>query len=460
MRTWLRPLIGHPVFGLVLLGHVLLGLVLLAGCGSLIDADQARVCRTTLLALNSDVALIRVTRVTPGPRPMSLRVDYRVEEPGRPPRTRFVVCLFAGQGLAADKALLTGLATERGPLADATFYFLKRFYLEAPGEPPVDPAAGDRAVDAPEIPHLLAYGLQQAIGAVPLSAIYGLLAAAYALVFGLVGRINLAFGEFAALGGTAAVLGITATLAVGATDPAVGLVAGLVVAVFASALHGFVASRLAVAPIRSASGQPVIIATIGLALAMSEYMRLTQGSNGRWLPPLWNEALPLARADNFIVTVTPMALAVAGFALTIGAGLVAAMKFTRFGRAWRAFADDPLAAALFGVDDRRLLDATFALACGIAGLAGFVMVSYYGGMGFAAGFGLGLKALVAAVLGGIGSVAGAFIGGIAIGLAEALWSATLPIEVRDIAIYSLLVVILVFRPGGLLGLADTTPRRV
>ncbi len=451
----MRRLATPIVFALALLA-----LAGIAGCGVPIDAEQARICRTAIPALNPDFTDIRIGRIAPGPRPGSLRVDYLAEEPGRPARNRYVICLFAAAGLAGDKALITGLATEGGPLTDAAFYFLRRFYLEAPGEPPPDPGTYQFGVDAPEVPRTLAYGLQQAIGAVPLAAIYGLLAAAYALVFGLIGRINLAFGEFAALGGSAALLGVGAMVATGSSGASAGLMAGLVMAVAAAAIHGFVASRLVIAPITSASGQPMLIATIGLALAMSEYLRLTQGATGRWIPPVWNDPFAVARAGDFVVSVTPMAIAVALFGLGTGAALLAAMKFTRFGRAWRAYADDPIAAALFGIDGGRLRDATFALASGVAGLAGFVMVAYYGGMGFSAGFALGLKALVAAVLGGVGSVPGAFLGGIVIGLGEALWSAILPIEARDIAIYALLVVILVFRPGGFLGLGDGTPRRV
>jgi branched-subunit amino acid ABC-type transport system permease component len=136
------------------------------------------------------------------------------------------------------------------------------------------------------------------------------------------------------------------------------------------------------------------------------------------------------------------------------------MRRTRFGRAWRAYADDPGAAALFGVDSRRIFLATFALSSALAGLAGFVITAYWGGVGFGYGLTLGLKALVAAIIGGIGSVGGGLAGGVVIGLAEALWSATMPLESRDIAIYALLSITLGLRPGGLFGWRDLLPRRV
>jgi branched-chain amino acid transport system permease protein len=136
------------------------------------------------------------------------------------------------------------------------------------------------------------------------------------------------------------------------------------------------------------------------------------------------------------------------------------MRRSRFGRAWRAYADDPKAAALFGVDGRGLLLRTLALSGAMAGLSGALVVLQYGGLGFAGGFQLGLKALVAAVLGGVGSVAGAFLGGLAIGLFETAWSMLMPIDARDIALYALLAAVLVFRPGGFFGMKDTTPRQV
>jgi branched-chain amino acid transport system permease protein len=135
------------------------------------------------------------------------------------------------------------------------------------------------------------------------------------------------------------------------------------------------------------------------------------------------------------------------------------MKATPFGRQWRAYADDPLAAEMFGIDPKAIFAKTFALASAMAGLSGFVMTVFYGSVGYGASTALGLKALIAAILGGIGSVPGAFLGGLLIGAFEALWSAMFPIDYRDIAVYSLLAVVLILRPGGILNLsAYSSPR--
>jgi branched-chain amino acid transport system permease protein len=149
-----------------------------------------------------------------------------------------------------------------------------------------------------------------------------------------------------------------------------------------------------------------------------------------------------------------------GIGLTAAVGLIGLMQLSSYGRAWRAYADDPGAAALFGIDGHRLLARTLALGGALAGLAGMLIVAQYGGLGFAGGFQFGLKALIAAIVGGIGSVPGALVGGMAVGIFETAWSAYLPIEGRDIALYGALIVFLIYRPGGLLGWGGLTPRLV
>jgi branched-chain amino acid transport system permease protein len=133
---------------------------------------------------------------------------------------------------------------------------------------------------------------------------------------------------------------------------------------------------------------------------------------------------------------------------------------TSFGRQWRAFADDPLAARLLGVSPGRILSITFVLAGLSAGLAGWVIAVYYGNVSFSMGTILGLKALLAAIIGGIGRVEGALLGGVLIGLVEAMWSAYFDIGMRDTAVFSLLIVMFVLRPGGLLGIAGPQARDV
>lgn len=441
-----------------LLPSILLCLAL-ASCGERFDTDQTRSCRLAIPALNPSDTRISIESSGAGPRPRILRIVYRAESPGAPPRRRIIDCIFAGEGTALQPGALVGLASDGEPMTEASFLLLRRFYLEYKPEPPVDPGASPTA-DLPVLPAGLAYGLQQGLAALPSAAIYALLASAYALIYGLNGRILLTFGEFSALGALAAVVGVALILSLSVSTPVSGLVVAFAVAIAVSAFHGFAMGRFVLRHLDKANGQQVLIATIGLSIALSEYLRLAQGTDLRWLPPVFNEPLSLARAESFIVTTTPVSLTMAALGLAMASSLILYLNYSAYGRSWRAVADDARTAALFGVDPGAVHDRAVIIACAICGAAGVIVTVIYGGMGFAGGFTLGLKALVAAVLGGIGSVPGACLGGLAIATFEVLWSATMPLEQRDIAVYSLLAATLILRPGGFFGDGALSPRQV
>ncbi len=431
----------------------------LAGCEERFDTDQSRLCRQAIPALNQQDARITIERSGAGPRPRMLRIIYKVETGADPARTRMIDCLFAGEGMGLQRGSLIGIAVDGRPLNEASFYMLRRFYLENRQEPPSDPGSAKVAALL-EVPFGLAYGMQQALSALPSAAIYALLASAYALIYGLTGRIILSFGEMAALGALSAVVGVALLGSASLSTPVSGLAAAFTIATAVAALHGFAMGRFVLRPLARASGQQVLIATIGLAIGFSEYLRLAQGADLRWLPPVFNEPWALARAGDFIVTATPIGLMLAAGGLGAALGVVLLIRHSRFGRAWRAVADDARTAALFGVDAQAVHDRALIIACACCGAAGVIVTMIYGGMGFAGGFTLGLKALVAAILGGIGSVTGACLGALSIALFEAAWSATMPLEQRDIAVYSLLAVALILRPGGFFGDGALTPRQI
>ena len=410
-----------------------------------------RLCRLTLPALNDPGTSIAVLRAGAGPGRRDIRIDYRVESPDGSARQRFVICRFAPLQTGAERGTLVGIATERGPMADASFHFLRRYYLTDPSAQWNDPGPGMTAGRGPALSPARAFLAQQMLSALPLALIYGLIAAAYGLIFGLVGRLHFGFGEFAAVGGSAMVLGaLTAALwLVGPGLPA--MIAGALVGIASAGLFGLVTGRLVIAPLRGSTGQQVLIATIGLAMMLQEGLRLMQGAKTLWLPPAGHAPVTIAHAGSFEVTVTAVGLATTGIGLLGAAVVMAIMHLTRFGRDWRASAQDPVAASLFGIDEASLLRRTFLLASAVAGLAGALVVTLYGGIGFAGGIDLGLKALIAAVVGGMGSVTGAFAGGLIIALVEAAWSALAPVAGRDLALYLLLAAMLIWQPQGLRG---------
>ena len=434
--------------------------LLSAGCGRVTDSEQLRLCRLLPPVLNPEGTKIREIRVAPAALGRSgLRVDYTARVAGAPSRMQFVACGFGGSTFERDRLDLVAVETNEGPLGEARLTYLKRFLAQAEREGGTAPPA---LLLLPQLSAAAAYALQQLLNAIALAAVYALLATAYSLIYGLVGRINLAFGEVAVLGAYGAIGGVAAAVALGVGDALAGLALAFVLAAAISAGWSLLIGRAVVAPLhaRHRLGQPILIATAAVALSVQEFLRISQGARERWTPPAFNQPIALARADEFIVTVTPMQIVVAALGLAAAAGVLLLLGRTRFGRAWRAFADDPGTAALFGVDGKRLLAATFLLAGLLAGVAGWIVAAYYGNISFSMGALLGLKALVAAVIGGIGSVPGAFLGGLCVALIEAAWSAYFAIEARDIVVFALLIVVFVLRPGGLLGFAGPQPRDV
>jgi branched-subunit amino acid ABC-type transport system permease component len=438
---------------------------LLAGCGSSVDGEQLRLCRNVIPAINPDGTQLREMRYGPsalvqeGVRAQEgVRIDYVAQAPGEASRMHYVTCGFAGRTFSADRLELVAVETDSGPLGDARLYYLKRFWLASPvnaGE-----AMGEPVV--PLLPPSIAYLAQQFINAIALSAVYALLATAYSLIYGITGRINLAFGEIAMLGAYGAIGGIAVLVTLGLDDPFVGIAVALAAAAAFSGLWSAAIGRYVIAPLhaRHRLGQPILVATAGLAVALQELLHLSQGVRDRWVPSLFKAPIALARAGAFVVTVTPLQIAVVISTLAAAAGMLWLFTRTRFGRSWRAYADDPHTAALLGVDGARLLSTTFVLAGACAGLAGAVVGIYYGNVGSAMGTMLGIKALIAALLGGIGSVPGAFLGGLAVGLIETAWSAYFDMTLRDMVIYTFLVILFLLRPGGLFGLADPEPPQI
>ena len=430
----------------------------LAGCDLGIDPDQARLCRIALVALEPDGA-IEITHqsgtVNAGGGMSSVRLDYGLVAPEAPRRKGFLECQFAGSG--AQPLDLVGARMKEGALSLPRLFVLQRYWLGTPEADRADPEPVFRLAAAPLVSPITALVLQYLMSALPSIATYGLLAAAYSLIYGLIGRINLAFGAYAAIGAWA---GLIAVAAVSSPSLVIAAGAALAAALWAAVWHGVAIARWIFAPLRRATGQQGLVATVGLALVLDEYLRLAQGPVPRWITPLRIAPVAVARSPGFSVTVTPMSLMIAFVSSAAALMLLLVMARTQFGRDWRATSDDAGAAALLGVDPNATFVKSFALASALAGASGGIVVLTYGSFGPALGATLGLKALLAAVLGGVGSVPGALLGGLALGVLEALWSAFFPIEQRDLVVFVVLVVALIGCPGGLLGYRDGAPRRV
>ena len=433
----------RPVFRLI----VLLAAAMLAGCSPALETDQARLCRMTLPALMPEAARIAIVAQRPDADGRGLSVAFTARTPGEEPRDHLAACRFREPGRPNESRDLVSVTLDGRSVSEARLYVLIRYWLATPEGRAADPAPLGDVSALPLVPHPLAYGLQMALDGLPLAAIYGLLAAAYSLIYGLIGRINFAFGEMAAAGGYAAAI---AALAMVGWPPAPLLTVAFALAAAVAAAWGFAAARAVFIPLRHARGQQVLVATVGLALFLRELLRLAQGDRS-WMSPELNQPFALARAGDFVTVATPMAFLSSAVALAAGLGLVIVFRYSRIGREWRAYADDPLAAELMGVSPAAITARAFALSGALAGLAGATMTAAFGAVGYGLSATLTLKALAAAIVGGIGSLPGAFLGGLIVGAAETGWSALFPIDYRDIAVYALLTIFIALRPSGLLG---------
>jgi branched-chain amino acid transport system permease protein len=440
---------------------ILLAAAALAGCSPALETDQARLCRMALPALMPEGARIDILTQTPDADERGLSVAFSAATPGAAPHEHLAACRFREPGQPRGSRDLVSLTLDGRPISRARLFFLIRYWLATPDGRAADPAPLGDVSRLPTAPQTVAYGLQMAIDGLPLASIYALLAAAYSLVYSLIGRINFAFGEIAAAGGYAAAI---AALAMVGWPPAPLLTAAFALALAVAAAWGFASARAVFVPLREARGQQVLVASVGLALFLRELLRLAQGDRASWMAPVLNQPFGLARSGDFVAVAAPMAFVVSAVALAAGLILVIIFRYSRIGREWRAYSDDPLAAEMLGVSPAATTARAFALSGALAGLAGAIMTAAFGAVGYGLSATLTLKALTAAIIGGIGSLPGAFLGGLIVGAAEIGWSALFPIDYRDLAVYALLTIFIALRPSGLLGKSEAVthnlfPRR-
>lgn len=439
-----RPVIGAPGLLLSLVLSLLLG-----GCGA--DQEQARLCAAAIGAFETEPGPIEILERAPAAgaeHGVSLR--WRA---GAGRASRGITCSFAAGPLERGRLELTGVAVEgRAPLSEMELFWLRRWLAIRPGlEAGTGPEPRPEPRPSPGGALPLLYFLQQLANAVTLSCVYGLLAVGYTLAYAVLGQIILAFGDIAMIGGvTTAILAALFGMFGMAGLPA-ALLAMLALAAATAGACAWSADRLVFGRLREAAPHMPLIAAVGLGVLLQEAVRLLQHSGDLWVAPPFAASFVLARTGRFDLVITLSQVLILLLAAGVYAGLRVLLRSTRFGLAFRACADDRLAAELLGVDAGRTIALAFLIAGACAGTAAFVVVQYYGVANFLMGLMLGFKALTAAILGGIGSVSGAMLGGAVIAGLEVFWSAYFDIAYKDVAVFGLLVLLLVFRPGGLLG---------
>jgi branched-chain amino acid transport system permease protein len=225
----------------------------------------------------------------------------------------------------------------------------------------------------------------------------------------------------------------------------------LILSMVFTSIYGWTVERLAYRPLRGSFRLAPLISAIGMSIFLQNYVQITQGARVKPMPPLIGGGFTVMESGGFAVQLSYLQLAIMVTTLVLMVGFSGLIAATALGRSQRACAQDIVMASLLGIDVNRVISATFVMGAALAAVAGLMVTLYYGVVDFFIGFLAGVKAFTAAVLGGIGSLPGAMLGGLLIGLIEAFWSGYFSVEYKDVSVFVILVLALVFMPSGLLG---------
>ncbi len=299
-----------------------------------------------------------------------------------------------------------------------------------------------------------AYFLDQLINGLTLGSIYGLIAIGYTMVYGIIGMINFAHGEIFMIGAFISIITFLILGLAGLTWIPLALLIVLIVAMLLTSIYGWTLERVAYRPLRGSPRLAALITAIGMSIFLQNYVQLLQSARNKPMQPVISGGVELMREGTYVVSISYMQMIIMAVTVVLMAIFSTMLARTALGRSQRACEQDRDMAALIGVNVDRTISLTFVTGAALASVAGMMFLLYYGVIDFFIGFLAGIKAFTAAVLGGIGSLPGAMLGGLLIGLIEAFWSGYFTVEYKDVAAFSILVLVLIFRPTGLLGKPD------
>ncbi len=291
---------------------------------------------------------------------------------------------------------------------------------------------------------------QQLINGLILGSIYGLIAIGYTMVYGIIGMINFAHGEIYMISAYLFAIFLALAGVFGITSLPVALLLTLLFTVVITGLYGFTVERLAYRPLRGSSRLAPLISAIGMSLVLQNYVQLSQGANDQALPPLYHGVVRVGGSEDF-VQITHIQLVIVIATVVSMAILTYLISRTALGRACRATQQDRTMANLLGINTDLTISLVFVIGASMAAVAGVLITFNFGSFNFFIGFVAGIKAFTAAVLGGIGSLPGAMLGGIILGLSESLFAGLVNTDYKDVFAFGLLVTVLILRPTGLLG---------
>jgi branched-chain amino acid transport system permease protein len=300
----------------------------------------------------------------------------------------------------------------------------------------------------------VAYALQQLINGVTLGMIYGLIAVGYTMVYGIIGMINFAHGDIFMVGSFLSLIALLGLASLGITAVPLALALTLLFAAGLAALYGWTVERVAYRPLRGSFRLAPLIVAIGMSIVLQNFVEVSQGARVKPMNALIPGGIEIMNQGGFAVQLSWMQIAIVVTTLIVLAVFTWLVTRTPLGRSMRACEQDLKMAGLLGIDTDRTISLTFVIGAALAAVAGLLFLLYYGVIDFFIGFLAGVKAFTAAVLGGIGSLPGAVLGGLSIGLIEVFWSAYFSVEYKDVAAFAILILVLIFRPSGIMGRAE------
>jgi len=291
------------------------------------------------------------------------------------------------------------------------------------------------------------YFLVLFLGGLVRGSIYALIALGYTMVYGIIQLINFAHGEIYMIGAFVALIVTGAMTMYGFSGVSILILAALVAMVYAAA-YGYTLERIAYRPLRNAPRLSVLISAIGMSLFLQNYVLLAQTPDYMPFPNLIPEFDFMEPYYHIMGSAELVILVISALSMV---ALTVMIKYTRIGKAMRATQQDMTMARLLGVNVNRVISMTFIIGSVLAAVGGVLVASYIGQINFYIGFMAGVKAFTAAVLGGIGNIPGAVLGGLVLGLAESMAAGYISSSYEDVFAFGILVLILVLRPQGILG---------
>jgi branched-chain amino acid transport system permease protein len=290
---------------------------------------------------------------------------------------------------------------------------------------------------------------QQLINGLALGAVYALIALGYTMVYGILQLINFAHGEVYMLGAYLGiiVLGVLTYWGLTAYSLVLSLLITVVVSMMFCAAYGAVIERVAYRPLRNAATLTPLISAVGMSIILQNFVMLAQGKEYKNMPP----KLPTEGFNLLGANVSPVQIFILTASILMMVALQLFVAKTRLGKAMRATSQDRVMAGLVGININQVISTTFMIGSSLAAVAGVMVTLYYGVVHFSMGYSAGLKAFTAAVLGGIGSIPGAMVGGFMLGLIENFGASYLSSAYKDAFAFLVLIITLILRPSGLFG---------